>query len=270
MGAKFKDLTGQAFTRLLVVGYGGIQQITKRARESVWHCRCQCGNTLTVPQRYLIGDGTKSCGCLIGQHKRTHGGTGTPTFKAWGAMFARCNNPKHNSYKDYGGRGIRVCERWQRFENFLADMGERPAGKSIDRYPDNNGNYEPGNCRWASAREQSNNRRSSRTLTVNGETRTLAEWERHVGLPAGTVHTRLSYGFTPDEAIRPELKVMRARILKPRPGKHRLTVMKVGDTYRNENPTPSFRKMVTNTGARRGMKFRTRLDGGSVIVTRVG
>lgn len=200
MASRFRNLVGQKFNKLTVLEYAGRRQFASGS-ESQWRCQCDCGKTLVVPQRYLVTDGTKSCGCIIGKHKRTHGYTGTPTFRTWESMRRRCADEKNRNYARYGGRGIKVCERWQKFENFLADMGERPAGMTLDRYPNNDGNYEPGNCRWASAIQQSNNRRSSRRLTVNGETRTLAEWEKLAGLKPGAVWHRLKAGASPEEAI---------------------------------------------------------------------
>ncbi len=97
-------------------------------------------------------------------------------------MWDRCTRTGHPAFAQYGGRGITVCARWKRFENFLADMGERPAGMTLDRYPNHDGNYEFGNCRWATPREQGNNTRANRVLTVNGESRTLTEWARLRGM----------------------------------------------------------------------------------------
>ena len=95
---------------------------------------------------------------------RKHGMHGTPTYRVWNGMTQRCLNPKNGRWDDYGGRGITVCERWQIFENFVADMGERPEGETLDRYPNQNGNYEPGNCRWATAEQQGQNKRPYRSL----------------------------------------------------------------------------------------------------------
>jgi hypothetical protein len=116
-------------------------------------------------------------------------------------MRQRCENPNNDRFAAYGGRGIRVCERWQTFENFFSDMGARPAGTSIDRYPDKNGNYEPGNCRWASPREQQNNRRVNHLITWQGETLTVTEMARKLGINKGTFLARVRRGWTVERAI---------------------------------------------------------------------
>jgi hypothetical protein len=133
--------------------------------------------------------------------KRTHGMTTTPTFKTWDAMKQRCLNPRSKDYADYGGRGISISPRWaQSFEAFLADMGERPAGTTIDR-EDVHGNYEPGNCRWATSIEQQNNKRSSRTVTAHGRTMTIAEWSRVLGTSRQTIRHRLEAGWAEEAAV---------------------------------------------------------------------
>lgn len=123
-------------------------------------------------------------------------------------MRARCYNPKHNRFHLYGKLGVNVCARWlASFENFYSDVGARPTPEySLDRFPNKNGNYEPGNVRWATSTEQSNNRRSNKTLEFAGESRTLAEWERLKGLPRGCLHSRLKSGWSIERALTTEPK----------------------------------------------------------------
>lgn len=122
--------------------------------------KCDCGSIRVVCSKQVHR--IKSCGCLRREvckgNALKHGYHKSPTHNSWRSMKSRCNNPKTTGYDRYGGRGIKVCKRWHKFENFLADMGERPEGKTLDRYPDNNGNYEPGNCRWATPKQQIKNR----------------------------------------------------------------------------------------------------------------
>ncbi|MEI8142862.1 MAG: hypothetical protein WCG90_08350 [Chitinophagia bacterium] len=153
------DLTGQVFGQLTVLA----RAENAEDGHSRWLCQCSCGNQKVVQSNNLKKT-TRSCGCLIVERvsklNLTHGKTHTKEFKTWDSMKQRCENPKNISYKDYGGRGIKVCDRWiDSFENFLADMGEAPSkNHSIDR-KDVNGNYEPNNCRWATAKEQRTNQR---------------------------------------------------------------------------------------------------------------
>ena len=160
-----EDLSGRRFGRLVVQ-----RRVDAPPGKSHWLCLCDCGGTKIVRQAHLVHGPTKSCGCLHDtfrlEHGHCRGRRGTPTHKSWDAMIGRCTRPTNASYKNYGGRGITVCERWRSsFKNFLEDMGERPTGKTIDRI-DSDGDYEPGNCRWATAAEQLANRKPRKLKLV--------------------------------------------------------------------------------------------------------
>lgn len=126
-----------------------------------------------------------------------------PGYKSWENMLSRCRNPRMTDYGRYGGRGISVCERWLSFSNFLADMGLRPSPRhSLDRYPNGDGNYEPGNCRWATPDEQLINRCNTIFLTIDGVTRPYIEWERESGLPKRLIYNRLIHGWSHEKAVK--------------------------------------------------------------------
>lgn len=200
---KIHDLTGRTFGNLTAI------YVDKEAKRRAWVCECACGKRTTVTTAHLMNGHTRSCGCLQSatttarNTKHGQSKTGRPGRRAyivWGAMRQRCLNPNNPKYPRYGGRGIRICERWDSFENFLADMGERPPGSSLDRI-NNDGNYEPGNCRWATPREQQQNRSSNRNITVRGRKACLIEWSRITMIDRATIRGRIRRGWSPERAI---------------------------------------------------------------------
>ena len=196
------DITGKTFGYLVVEGY-----CEKRNKQHYWRCVCICGKRKEVARNNL-GKNTFSCGCRKSQktaaRNRTHGLRKHPLYHAWWAMRQRCSNPADPAYYRYGGRGIRVCDRWQGafgFVNFLADMGERPSVKhSLDRR-DNDKGYSPDNCRWATARDQAHNMRTNVNLTVDGRTQCIAAWAAETGLKRGTIQWRIRQGWSHKLAV---------------------------------------------------------------------
>lgn len=200
----FQHLDGLKFGRLTVLGFAG-----KMGRNATWFCKCECGKITKVQSGALKNGHTSSCDCLRKEMAMKactmHGHNGrngkrSRIYQAWASMIQRCNNPNSIRYYDYGGRGIKVCERWKKFENFLEDMGERPRRTSIDRI-DNDGNYEPGNCRWATDKEQANNKRNNRFLFFDGSKRTVGEWAERIGINRSTLIGRLNKGWDTKKAL---------------------------------------------------------------------
>lgn len=164
-------------------------------------CRCVCGAERVVKRGHLTNGHTTSCGCMRGKANATHRAKGTPTHNSWCAMKQRCNYPAHEEYHRYGARGITVCARWaESFEAFLADMGERPVGMTIER-DDTDGNYEPGNCRWATPAEQNRNRSTTIKIERDGKTMCVKDWCEELGLDVDRVYGRIRRGATPLEAL---------------------------------------------------------------------
>jgi hypothetical protein len=207
-GHNFVDITGYRYSFLTVI------KIHKKEKYGVyWLCRCDCGQCKTILGQHLKSKKTQSCGChrkksasennFIHGHSLT-GKTQTKEYKSWLDMKARCANKKNRFYPNYGGRGIMVCDRWlNSFENFLSDMGKKPnESYTLDRM-NNNGNYEPSNCRWATRKEQNRNTRSNKMLTKNGTTKSMAEWSEILGINYSTIRARKRRGFSDEQALIP-------------------------------------------------------------------
>lgn len=221
VGRNLQDLTGRQCDYLYVIGKASYRG--HRGRDIYWNCRCVCGKEYAVRADVVTKPG-KSCGCITRQKIiaacRSHGMEGSPEYRSWSQAKCRCCNPRNHAYASYGGRGIKMCERWRNsFEDFLADMGPRPSlDYSLDRYPNNDGDYEPGNCRWATRSQQQTNRRNTRFITRDGVTLPLAEWARRVGLSASVIHARISHGWTAERALATP-KINRPRVQhSPHPG----------------------------------------------------
>lgn len=198
-----RDLTGKKFGRWTVVGFDREVRVPSGKKYCRWFCSCECGTSRSVFGSSLRSGASKSCGCLqraSASALASHGKHGSPIYWRWNAMVQRCTNPNDRAYERYGGRGIRVCPEWRDFAGFYKDIGDPPfKGASIDRI-DNDGDYCPGNVRWANRRTQQNNRQGNRLLHLNGVSHSVTEWSRILGINCGTIHSRIRYGW-PDERI---------------------------------------------------------------------
>lgn len=187
-----KDRIGRRYGRLMVIGYAG----NDNSRKSLWNCMCDCGNITTVMVSHLTCGRISSCGCLkrelMSDRFSTHRQCQSREYTSWCGMKYRCNNPKCEHYQLYGGRGIKVCKRWQNsFEAFLKDMGPMPKGRySIDRI-NTNGDYKPSNCRWGTDEIQAKNRRSTVWITYLGLTMCLREWADYMGVQESNLSRRV-------------------------------------------------------------------------------
>lgn len=193
------DVCGQRFGRLIVV-----ERVNKIGR-GVWKCKCDCGKEATVTQSNLKVGRTRSCGCLKIDETRklltTHGCTDTVLHNLWMGMLSRCSNKNEKSYPRYGGRGISVCDRWKEsFVNFKNDVGERPDGCSLDRI-NNDGNYEPGNVRWATRAVQARNTRRTIMITAFGETLCIQDQANKFAIGASIVRSRINLGWSIEDAL---------------------------------------------------------------------
>lgn len=204
-----KDLIGQKFGRLLVVSYGGRLPMWKHK----WICRCDCGRTKAVVGSNLTRGTTRSCGCF--QRERasaTHTKYLLPDgskvnrdsleYRVWKSMRARCLGKDAAVCKNYAGRGITICKRWNSFMNFLSDMGKCPPGMSIERM-DNDKGYSPKNCKWATRIEQQNNKRTNVFVSACGRRLTIAQWAREIGITTQAMHKRYKAGWSSDRIVSP-------------------------------------------------------------------
>ncbi len=198
-----ENLIGKKFGRLKIL-------LKRPAHKRFYDCLCDCGQRTTVNIYKVVSGHTKSCGCLRNEKTRLmalkHGfaanGKILPEYMIWVSMKQRCGNPKNKSFHRYGGRGIKVCEKWMRsFSNFINDVGRRPNPLlTLDR-KDNDGNYCKSNCRWATRKQQSDNSEQQRILTIRGRSNSVAGWERDMGYKSGLISARLYLGWSAERAI---------------------------------------------------------------------
>jgi hypothetical protein len=207
-----RDLTGQVFGRWVVVAFSGY---VGPNREAFWECRCDCGVTRPVRAASLLNGRSSSCGCYnrerVSWVATSHGKCTSREYRIWANMIQRCHNSSSSAYDRYGGRGIQVCPQWRNsFDDFLEHMGESPSkDHSIDRI-DNNGNYEPGNCRWATRDEQMLNTRRNRRYEFSGKSLTIGEWSEVLGIDKGTLVSRLKLGWSVEKTLSTPLNLRRS------------------------------------------------------------
>jgi len=205
------NLTGRVFGKLTVLTEAPCRVTISPGhppqRKRYWHCQCDCGNAAIIPQVSLLRSviPTRSCGCWGKERRRkastTHGRHRTRIYRIWSNMRSRCENNSIPAFSRYGGRGIKVCDRWFTFQNFLDDMGEPPTSKHSIERRNNDGDYEPSNCRWATPTEQNNNKRSNHLLTHQGLTMSIAQWGQHLGFSRSTIPHRLDRGWSVERAL---------------------------------------------------------------------
>lgn len=199
------DISGQRFGRLMVIRRHGYAD----NGNALFECVCDCGTEVVKRGSHIRLGSVQSCGCFHDTHGigksygLTHGQSRSPTYGSWAAMKDRCYREGHMAFNHYGGRGILVCERWLKFENFLEDMGVRPTGTTLDRYPNKNGSYEPGNCRWATPKQQQRNTARNVILDHGGESKCIAEWAEYLGLKHSTLKERIRRGWSLERALQP-------------------------------------------------------------------
>lgn len=191
-----KDYSGMRFGRLTV----GVV-VGKKERKTLWRCQCDCGKTVDVQSHNLNNKRYRSCGCAVHDLVTTHGGSKTPLYRVWASAKERCYSEACKQYHDYGGRGIGMCQEWRDdFAAFRRDMGPRPVGASIERV-NNDGNYEPSNCVWATKEDQCRNKRNNVWLEIDGVSGIVSDWARYAGVNKGTLMDRLKSGWEAKRAV---------------------------------------------------------------------
>lgn len=203
-------LDGKKFNRLTVIEYSH-RSLTNN-KTIMYKCLCDCGKYTTVARIALTSGNTKSCGCFNNERIVVHNMSKHPLYRIWRGMIDRCTNNLNYDYCNYGGRGITVCDEWLNSINvFIKDMSERPSkNHSIERL-DNNIGYLSSNCKWATAKEQANNRRNNHKLTFNNETLSVSEWSAKLGINVHTIHTRILKNLSVDEILNTTLKINQHR-----------------------------------------------------------
>lgn len=211
-----KDISGMKFGMVTVIDRADF--LIGSAQHAAWRCVCDCGNEFITSGASIRAGRTRSCGCKSAEKWFTnttgliHGKSRCRAYKIWAGMHARCRRPTKKSHL-YFGKGIRVCERWNNFANFMEDMGDPPDGTSIDRI-DGNGHYSPENCRWATKKEQANNMRTNRVLEHGGLSMSVAGWAEKLGVKQNTLLYRIRRGWSVEEAltitVHPRRKAIRA------------------------------------------------------------
>jgi hypothetical protein len=194
-----KNRVGLKYGRLIVLSLAD-----NKGKKSRWNCLCDCGNKTKVTSSNLQTGHSLSCGCLkaetMSKNMFKHGKVRTRAYQSWEGMIFRCSNKNSTGYKYYGGRGIRVCDRWENFINFHEDMGDCPDGLTIERI-NTNDDYKPGNCKWATYKEQNLNKRNNRYLSFNGTTKMLREWASDIGVCRSTIYRRIKKGWSIEKIL---------------------------------------------------------------------
>ena len=199
------DISGQRFGRLIAVDESPI----RKSGKIMWNCICDCGEKTLVDGVALRRGNTRSCGCgrsdAAAERSFKHGGVGSAAYSVWESMKKRCMCESDKNYARYGGAGITICNRWLDFKNFHQDMGVRPPGAWIDRI-DNSKGYEPGNCRWATPKEQQRNRTNNKIITFNGVSKPQSQWAEEYGIADNTLSRRLKRGWSVERALTTQRK----------------------------------------------------------------